>query len=69
MKRFRNQMTRARARVAFPVLGLGMGIATLVTGLERSSYLGRAVGVEQVADGLECQRDSTQSKRLALSSL
>ncbi len=50
MKRFRNQMTRVRARVAFPVLGLGMGIATLVTGLERSSYLGRAVGVEQVGN-------------------
>ena len=48
MKRFRIQMTRARARVAFPVLGIGMGIATLVTGLERSPFLGRALGVEQV---------------------
>lgn len=50
MKRFRQNMTRARARIAFPVLGIGMGIATLVTGLERSSFLGRVVGVEQVGD-------------------
>ena len=47
MKRIRQQFTRARARVAFPVLGVAMGIATLVTGLERSAYLGTAAGVPQ----------------------
>ncbi len=50
MKRFKHQMMRLRARIAFPVLGIGMGLATLVTGLERSSFLGRAVGVEPAAE-------------------
>jgi Transglycosylase SLT domain len=48
LKRIRQQFTRARARVAFPVLGVAMGIATLVTGLERTAYLGSAAGVDQV---------------------
>jgi membrane-bound lytic murein transglycosylase D len=49
LKRFREQFTRARARVAFPVLGAAMAIGTLVTGLERTSYLGGFAGVEQVS--------------------
>lgn len=49
MKRIRQQFTHARARVAFPVLGVAVGIATLVTGLERTAYLGSAAGVEQAA--------------------
>lgn len=48
LKRIRQQFTRARARVAFPVLGVAMGIATLVTGLERTQFLGAAAGVDQV---------------------
>ena len=47
MKSIREQFTRARARVAFPALGIAMGIGTLVTGLERTAFLGRAAGVEQ----------------------
>ena len=49
MKSIRQQFTRARARVAFPVLGIAMGIGTLITGLERTAYLGGAAGIEQVA--------------------
>jgi membrane-bound lytic murein transglycosylase D len=44
-----NRLSRARKRVAFPVLGLAMGIATLVGGLERAQFLGTAAGVEQVS--------------------
>ena len=51
MNRFRQRLTRMRARVAFPILGAAMGLATLVAGLERSSFLGQTVGVEQVASG------------------
>ena len=49
MKRIRQQFTRVRARVAFPVLGVAVGIATLVTGLERTAYLGGVAGIEQAA--------------------
>jgi membrane-bound lytic murein transglycosylase D len=49
LKSIRQHFTRARARVAFPVLGVAMGIATLVTGLERTAFLGTAAGVEQAA--------------------
>jgi membrane-bound lytic murein transglycosylase D len=47
LKSIRQQFTRARARVAFPVLGIAMGIGTLITGLERTAYLGGAAGIEQ----------------------
>jgi membrane-bound lytic murein transglycosylase D len=47
LKSIRQQFTRARARIAFPVLGIAMGIGTLITGLERTAYLGSAAGVEQ----------------------
>ena len=48
MKRLLNRLSRARARVAFPLLGTAMGLATLVAGLERAQFLGTAAGVEQV---------------------
>ena len=48
MKRMLNRLSRARTRVAFPVLGVAMGVATLVAGLERAQFLGTAAGVEQV---------------------
>jgi hypothetical protein len=50
LNRFRQRLTRMRVRVAFPILGAAMGLATLIAGLERSSFLGQAVGVEQVAN-------------------
>jgi membrane-bound lytic murein transglycosylase D len=49
LNRFQQHLTRIRARVAFPVLGVAMGLATIVTGLERTSFIGGAAGVEQVA--------------------
>jgi membrane-bound lytic murein transglycosylase D len=49
LHRIQQRLTRARARVAFPLLGVAMGVATLVAGLERTCYLGQAAGVEQVA--------------------
>ena len=39
MRPFRQLATRARARVIFPVLAGAVGLATLVGGLERTSYL------------------------------
>lgn len=47
MKRFQQQFTRVRARLVFPVLGSAVAIATLVTGLERTAFLGSAAGVDQ----------------------
>jgi hypothetical protein len=44
-----NRLSRVRTRVAFPVLGIAMGVATLVAGLERAQFLGTAAGVEQVS--------------------
>lgn len=52
MKRFQRQLTHVRARIALPLLGGAMGIATLVTGLERSHFLGAAAGVAQMNSGL-----------------
>ena len=49
MKRFQHRLSRARARLAFPVLGIAVGVATLVAGLERTAFIGAAAGVEQVA--------------------
>jgi membrane-bound lytic murein transglycosylase D len=49
VKRMLNRLSRARTRVAFPVLGVAMGVATLVAGLERAQFLGTAAGVEQVS--------------------
>ncbi|HET9011034.1 MAG TPA: lytic transglycosylase domain-containing protein [Gemmatimonadaceae bacterium] len=57
MNRLRQQLTRVRARAAFPVLGIAMSLATLVAGLERTSFLGEAAGVEQV--GSESVASST----------
>jgi membrane-bound lytic murein transglycosylase MltF len=48
VKRMKQQFTRARARVAFPILGGAMALATLVAGLERTAFIGGAAGVEQV---------------------
>lgn len=48
MQRFRQHFTRLRGRVAFPVLGIAMGVATLIAGLERTEFLGEAAGVPQV---------------------
>lgn len=45
-----NRLSRARRRVAFPLLGAAMGLATLIAGLERAQFLGTAAGVEQVSD-------------------
>ena len=50
MKDLLNRLSRARRRVAFPLLGTAMGVATLVAGLERAQFLGTAAGVEQVSD-------------------
>ena len=36
---------RARGRVVFPALGLAMGVATIVGGLQQTSYLGPVAGV------------------------
>ena len=49
MKSILNRLVHARARLAFPVLGAAMGVATLVAGLERTSFIGTAVGVQKVA--------------------
>jgi membrane-bound lytic murein transglycosylase D len=45
-----NRLSRARSRVVFPVLGVAMGLATLVAGLQRAQFLGTAAGVEQVSE-------------------
>lgn len=51
LKRFHGRISHARLRrAAFPVLGAAMGLATLVTGLERTAFLGKAAGVQQVSD-------------------
>jgi len=50
LKRIQIRLTQARKRLAYPLLGAAMGLATLVAGLERSSFLGQAAGVEQVTD-------------------
>ena len=51
LKRFHGRISRAQVRrVAFPVLGAAMGLATLVAGLERTAFLGQVAGVEQVSD-------------------
>jgi membrane-bound lytic murein transglycosylase D len=44
LQRFRQVLTRARARVIFPVLAVAMGISTLVAGLERTSFLASSAG-------------------------
>ena len=49
MKDLLNRLSRVRRRVAFPVLGAAMGLATLVAGLERAQFLGTAAGVKQVS--------------------
>jgi membrane-bound lytic murein transglycosylase D len=49
LKNIRERLLHVRARVAFPVLGIAMGLATLVAGLERTAFLGSAAGVEQVS--------------------
>jgi hypothetical protein len=50
VKRMLDRLSRARTRVAFPVLGIAMSVATLVVGLERAQFLGTAAGVEQVTE-------------------
>jgi membrane-bound lytic murein transglycosylase D len=65
LKSIRQHFTRARARVAFPVLGAAMGIATLVTGLERTAYLGGAAGVEQAAPSTAGSAVGTLTEDLA----
>lgn len=49
MHQLHQRVARARARAAFPLLGMAMGLATLVAGLERTAFLGRAAGVPQAA--------------------
>jgi membrane-bound lytic murein transglycosylase D len=49
LNRIQQQLARIRTRATFPVLGIAMGVATLVAGLERTSFLGEAAGVPQVA--------------------
>jgi membrane-bound lytic murein transglycosylase D len=44
VQRFRQVLTRARARVIFPALAVAMGISTLVAGLERTSFLASSAG-------------------------
>lgn len=50
MKPLQLSLTRTRARLAFPVLGIAMGIATLVAGMERTAFLGSAAGIAPVRD-------------------
>lgn len=45
MNAARQFVARARGRVVFPVLGVAIGVATIVGGLERTSYLGPVAGV------------------------
>ena len=61
----RQHFTRARARVAFPVLGIAMGIGTLITGLERTAYLGSAAGVEQAPPSTASSAVGTLTEDLA----
>ena len=65
LKHIRQHFTRARARVAFPVLGIAMGIGTLITGLERTAYLGGAAGIEQVEPGVASSAVGTLTNDLA----
>ena len=50
MKPFHQILTSTRARLAFPVLGIAMGVATLVAGLERTAFLGSAAGIAPARD-------------------
>jgi membrane-bound lytic murein transglycosylase D len=65
LKSIRQQFTRARARVAFPVLGVAMGIGTLITGLERTAFLGSAAGVEQAGPSTSGSAVGTLTNDLA----
>jgi membrane-bound lytic murein transglycosylase D len=65
LKSIRQQFTRARARVAFPVLGVAMGIGTLITGLERTAFLGSVAGVEQAAPSTSGSAVGTLTNDLA----
>ena len=49
LQRIRQVLTRARARVIFPVLAVAMGISTLVAGLERTSFLASSAGAPVAA--------------------
>jgi membrane-bound lytic murein transglycosylase D len=49
LKTILSRLFHARARLAFPILGAAMGLATLVAGLERTSFISNAVGVHQGA--------------------
>lgn len=50
MNRILNRLSRARTRVVYPVLGVAMGVATIVGGLERARFLGTAAGVPQTSE-------------------
>ena len=50
MKPFQQILSSTRARLAFPVLGIAMGVATLVAGLERTAFLGSAAGIAPARD-------------------
>jgi membrane-bound lytic murein transglycosylase D len=49
VQRFRQVLTRARARVVFPALAIAMGISTLIAGIERTSFLASSAGAPVAA--------------------
>jgi membrane-bound lytic murein transglycosylase D len=49
MQRFRQLATRVRSRVVFPALGVAVALSTVAVGLQRTSYLTKATGAEELA--------------------
>jgi membrane-bound lytic murein transglycosylase D len=50
LRDLRQLWARAKARAAFPVLGIAVALSTIVVGMERTSYLTDAVGSTAIAD-------------------
>jgi membrane-bound lytic murein transglycosylase D len=49
VQRFRQLATRVRSRVVFPALGVAVALSTVAVGLQRTSYLTKATGAEELA--------------------
>ncbi len=47
LRAFRQLVFTARTRFLYPALAVGMGVSTMMAGVERSSYVSRAAEVQQ----------------------